>query len=382
MKIVIAPDSFKGSLSSVEVVACVEAAIRAVQKDVEIVRLPIADGGEGTVEAFHLSVGGQIRTETVTDPLGRQLRASYCILPDGTAVIEMAQASGIMLLSEEELDPVHATTYGTGELIRHALDQGCRQFIIGIGGSATNDGGAGMAQALGVRFLDRAGAQLPPGGGALSRLERIDCSGLDGRLPGSWVLVASDVSNTLCGPEGATAVYGPQKGVTPDKVESLDGALANYARVIKEQLGIDVLELPAGGAAGGLGAGLMVFCKAEVRPGIDIVLDAARFEEALEGADLVITGEGRVDGQSAQGKVPFGVATRVKRFDPQIPVVVLAGCLGEGAERLYDHGVDAIIPISDGSLTIKESMDRAGELVRETAGNLFRNFIRERALRA
>ncbi|MBP3520563.1 MAG: glycerate kinase [Oscillospiraceae bacterium] len=373
MKIVIAPDSFKGSLSSVEVVTFVEAAIRAVDKDAEIVRLPIADGGEGTVEAFRLSVGGEADTETVTGPLGQKVQASYCILPDGTAVIEMAQASGLTLLREEELDPVRATTYGTGELIRHALDRGCRQFIIGIGGSATNDGGAGMARALGARFLDRAGRELPPGGGALDRLDRIDCDGLDRRLYESRFLVASDVSNVLCGPEGATAVYGPQKGVTPQLMDKLDGALANYARVIRDQLGIDVADRPAAGAAGGLGAGLMAFCRAQVRPGIDIVLDAARFEEALEGADLVITGEGRVDGQSAQGKVPFGVATRVKRFGP-IPVVALAGCIGEGAERLYDCGVDAIVPISDGSLTVKESMARAGELVKKTAEKLIRNF--------
>lgn len=373
MKIVIAPDSFKGSLSSVEVVTFVEAAIRAVDKDAEIVRLPIADGGEGTVEAFRLSVGGEADTETVTGPLGQKVQASYCILPDGTAVIEMAQASGLTLLREEELDPVRATTYGTGELIRHALDRGCRQFIIGIGGSATNDGGAGMARALGARFLDRAGRELPPGGGALDRLDRIDCDGLDRRLYESRFLVASDVSNVLCGPEGATAVYGPQKGVTPQLMDKLDGALANYARVIRDQLGIDVADRPAAGAAGGLGAGLMAFCRAQVRPGIDIVLDAARFEEALEGASLVITGEGRVDGQSAQGKVPFGVATRVKRFGP-IPVVALAGCIGEGAERLYDCGVDAIVPISDGSLTVKESMARAGELVKKTAEKLIRNF--------
>ena len=381
MKIVIAPDSFKGSLSSVEVVTCVEAAVRRVDGEARIVRLPIADGGEGTVEAFRLSVGGEVHAETVTDPLGSKIQASYCILPDGTAVIEMAQASGLMLLREEELDPERATTYGTGELIRHAMDRGCRQFVIGIGGSATNDGGAGMAQALGARFLDREGKELPFGGEALGRLEKIDCAGLDRRLYGSRFLVASDVSNILCGPEGATAVYGPQKGVTPQLTDALDGALANYARVIREQLGIDVADRPAAGAAGGLGAGLMVFCRAQVRPGIDIVLDAARFEETLEGADLVITGEGRVDGQSVRGKVPFGVATRVKRFGP-IPVAVLAGCIGEGAEKLYDCGVDAIVPISDGSLTIRESMERAGELVGRTAESLIRHFKADGSLKA
>lgn len=381
MKIVIAPDSFKGSLSSVEVVTLAETAIRELEEQTEIVRLPIADGGEGTVEAFHLSVGGEIYTETVADPLGRKVQASYCALPDGTAVIEMAQASGLMLLKEQELDPLRTTTYGTGELIRHALDRGCRQFIVGIGGSATNDGGAGMAQALGVRFLDREGQELPFGGGALSRLDKIDCAGLDQRLYGSRFLVASDVSNVLCGPEGATAVYGPQKGATPPLVEELDSALANYARVIQNQLGIDVACRPAAGAAGGLGAGLMVFCRAEVRPGIDIVLDAARFEDTLQGADLVITGEGRVDGQSVQGKVPFGVAARVKKFGP-IPVVVLAGCVGEGAEQLYGCGVDAIVPISDGSLTVKESMARAGELVGETTRRLVRNFVTDRSLHA
>lgn len=381
MKIVIAPDSFKGSLSSVEVVAFVEAAIHEVEASAQIVRLPIADGGEGTVETFRLSAGGEVHAEMVTGPLGRPVQANYCVLSDGTAVIEMAQASGLMLLREEELDPVRATTYGTGELIRHALDRGCRQFIIGIGGSATNDGGAGMARALGVRFLDREGDELPMGGGALNQLERIDCTGLDRRLQECRFLVASDVCNVLCGPEGATAVYGPQKGVTPALVGELDAALANYARVIREQLGIDVAERPSAGAAGGLGAGLMVFCRAQVQPGIDIVLDAARFEDALEGADLVITGEGRVDGQSARGKVPYGVATRVKKFGP-IPVVVLAGCVGEGAEELYACRVDAIVPISDGSLTVKESMERAGELVRRTVGSLFRNFMADGSLKA
>ncbi|MCI8651596.1 MAG: glycerate kinase [Oscillospiraceae bacterium] len=370
MKIVIAADSFKGSLSSPQVVHRIARGLSAVLPEAQLVCLPIADGGEGTVEAFATAAGGTLHTVPVLDPLGREISAQYCILPDGSAVIEMAQASGLPLLKPHELDPLAASTYGTGQLIRHALDQGCRRFIVGVGGSATTDGGSGMAQALGVRMLDKEGRPLPPGGGALSRLERIDCQHMDPRLRESTFLVASDVDNVLCGPTGAAAVYGPQKGAKQQDIPLLDAALAHYGALLKEQLGADVSDRPGAGAAGGLGAGLMAFCQASLHSGIETVLDLFHFDTHVADADLVITGEGRIDFQSARGKVPYGVTRRTKSIR-DIPVVAIVGCVGQGAEAMYEHGLDAIIPINDGTLTIEESIARAGELIEDTAFNLF-----------
>lgn len=366
MKIIIAMDSFKGSLSSMDVVNSVAKGIRKVLPEAELVTLPIADGGEGTVDTFLSAMGGRKYQVSVSDPIGRTTAATYCVLPDGTAVIEMAQASGLTLLKEDELDPLRTSTYGTGELISHALDQGCRRFIVGIGGSATNDGGAGMAQALGVQLFDRQGNILPPGGAALAYLDKIDCSKKDSRLSESTFMVACDVTNPLCGPQGAAAVYGPQKGANKEDIAILDDALMHYAHILNTQLGIDIALRPGAGAAGGLGAGLMAFCGAKVAPGIQTILDAVKFESLLENADLVITGEGRIDAQSFCGKVPFGVAKRTKAVK-NIPVIAVVGCVGEGAESIHDAGVDAILPITDKPMTLQYSMENADMLLQATA---------------
>ena len=349
-----------------DVVSSVAEGLHKILPEAELVTLPIADGGEGTVDAFLSALGGSLYQVPVSDPLGRTTLANYCVLPDGTAVIEMAQASGLTLLTENELKPLCTSTYGTGELIRNALDQGCRRFIVGIGGSATNDGGAGMAQALGVRFIDAQGKILPPGGAALAYLDKIDLTDMDSRLSESVFMVACDVTNPLCGPQGAAAIYGPQKGAKKEDITILDDALMHYANVLNAQLGIDIAQRPGAGAAGGLGAGLMAFCGAKVAPGIQTILDAVGFENLLENADLVITGEGRIDAQSFCGKVPFGVAKRTKAVK-NIPVIAVVGCVGEGADSLYNAGIDAILPITDKPMTLQYSMENADILLRTAA---------------
>ena len=372
MNIIIACDSFKGSLSSQDVASAISSGLLRADPGLHLTRIPIADGGEGTVEAYLAAVGGQKHTCTVSGPLGEPVEADYALLPDGTAVIEMAQASGLPLLSGRKPDPLRAGTYGTGQLIRDALDAGCRSFLSGIGGSATTDGGAGMLQALGARFLDREGNPLGPGGGELLRLDRIDLSGFDPRLAGCSVRIASDVVNPLCGPQGAAAVYGPQKGATPREVELLDAALARYADVIVRCTGQDVRDRPGAGAAGGLGAGLMAFCGAVPGSGIDAMLDAVGFDRLLAGADLVITGEGRIDGQSASGKVPVGVARRAKAYRADLPGFALVGGIGQGARAVYELGIDSILSIAPGVLTLEQSMARASDLVADAAERLLR----------
>lgn len=371
MKIVIASDSFKGSASALEVAQAVEKGIRKVVPGAEVVKVPVADGGEGTVDAMVFAGGGELRRRTVTGPLGGRVEAAYGVLPSGTAVIEMAAASGITLVPREELNPLVATTYGTGELIKAALDDGCRTILLGIGGSATNDGGAGMAQALGVSLRDADGKELTRGGGALKDLSAIDLAGLDPRVAECTFSVACDVKNPLCGETGASAIFGPQKGATPEMVQALDAALAHYARCIDAQLGKSVAETPGAGAAGGLGAGLLAFCHAEIRPGIETMLDFIQFGEILKGADLVITGEGRIDGQSVFGKVPVGVAHRAKAAGG-IPVAAVVGCVGAGAEAVYAEGVDAILPIADGPMALDDSMARSAELLENAGATLMR----------
>lgn len=372
MNIIIACDSFKGSLSSQDVASAISSGLLRADPDLHLTRIPIADGGEGTVEAYLAAVGGQRHTCTVSGPLGEPVEADYAVLPDGTAVIEMAQASGLPLLSGRKPDPLRAGTYGTGQLIRDALDSGCCSFLIGIGGSATTDGGAGMLQALGARFLDREGNPLSPGGGELLRLDRIDLSGFDPRLAGCSVRIASDVVNPLCGPQGAAAIYGPQKGASPREVELLDAALAHYADVIVRCTGQDVRNRPGAGAAGGLGAGLMAFCGAVPGSGIDAMLDAVGFDRLLSGADLVITGEGRIDGQSASGKVPVGVARRAKAHRADLPVFALVGGIGPGARAVYDLGIDSILSTAPDALLLSQAMERAAELLEDTAERLMR----------
>lgn len=379
MKIVIAVDSFKGSADAGSVAAhLARGALRAVPQ-AQTVQLPLSDGGEGMLDAY-LRTGGTRVALTVTGPDGSPVQASYGVLPDGTAVIEMAQASGLTLVPEPRRNVLAATTYGTGELMRAALDRGCRAMVVGIGGSATNDGGTGMAAALGVRFLDAAGRPLPPGGAALARLAHIDASGLDPRVAQGRITVACDVTNPLCGPQGASAVYGPQKGASAQDVALLDGALAHYGALLASQLGREVAGLPGAGAAGGLGAALLAFCGAILRPGIEAVLDALHFEEALAGADLVLTGEGRIDAQTACGKAPVGVARRVKRYDPRIPVVAVVGAMGDGAELAYREGVDAIVPLPPRPMSLADCMAQAGPLLEAAAERALRLLLVGRAL--
>jgi glycerate kinase len=371
MKIVIAPQGFKGSLSALEIARAIEEGIRRAVPDAGTVLVPVADGGDGTLQALVDSSGGRIITTTVTGPLGPPVKAQWGAMGDGqTAVIEMARASGLALITRKERDPLRATTRGTGELIKAALDAGLRRFIIGIGGSATNDGGAGMAQALGARLLDKSGEDLPPGGAALARLDRIDVSKMDSRLEGSRFTVACDVNNPLCGPTGASAIFGPQKGATPEMVRQLDAALAHFAETVKRDLGKDVRDIPGAGAAGGLGAGLMAFLNAELRAGVDIVLDAVGLEEKLEGARLVITGEGQIDKSTAFNKAPVGVARIAKKHG--IPVLAIAGSLGEGYHQVHELGIDAVFSLVSGPMPLDEAMGRTRELIASQAEEIVR----------
>ncbi|SDG54011.1 glycerate kinase [Propionivibrio dicarboxylicus] len=371
MRIIVAPDSYKGSVSALGVAQAMERGILKIHPDADVLKMPIADGGEGTVEALVAATGGELRHQDVADPLGRRIRAHWGILGDGrTAVIEMASASGLPLLASAERDPLRATTYGTGELLRAALDAGLRKIIIGIGGSATNDGGAGMARALGVRFIDAAGKELPDGGSALARLAAVDLSGIDPRLGESDILVACDVDNPLCGPRGASAVFGPQKGATPALVAELDAALWHFATIAQAATGRTVAETAGAGAAGGMGAGLLLFTPAKLRPGVEIVLDAVRFGETVKGADFVITGEGRTDFQTAFGKAPVGVAKAAKLH--RVPVFCLSGSLGEGADETLAQGIDAVMSICDRPMALDECMARGEELIEAATTRLCR----------
>lgn len=371
MRIVVAPDSFKGSLSAVAVAKAIEEGVLAVFPAAEVKKVPIADGGEGTVEALVLATGGRVVEENVTGPLGDKVTACWGLLGDGeTAVIEMAAASGLTLVPKDKRDPRITTTYGTGELVKAALDRGIRKLIIGIGGSATNDGGTGLARALGVRFLDAAGNELPAGGAALASLARIDLAGLDPRLKDTKIMVACDVDNPLCGPRGASAVYGPQKGATPDMVAELDAALAKYAEVARAATGRDVATHPGAGAAGGLGVGLMYFTGATLRPGVEIVLEATGFAALVREADLVITGEGNTDFQTAHGKAPVGVAKVAKLFG--VPTVCLSGGLGKGADDVLAQGIDGLMSIVPHPMALEECMASAAGLISAAAARLCR----------
>lgn len=371
MRIVVAPDSYKGSVSALEVANAMARGIHAVFGDAEVRKVPIADGGEGTVEALVTATEGQLRTNTVTGPLGDRVAAQWGVLGDGqTAVIEMAAASGLPLVPAEQRDPRITTTFGTGELMRAALDAGLRRIIIGIGGSATNDGGAGMARALGARFVDNEGKELADGGAALAKLARIDLGGLDPRLQETELIIACDVDNPLCGPRGASAVFGPQKGATPALVAQLDSALAHFAVHARQATGRDVAEIAGAGAAGGLGAGLMFFTPAKLRPGVEIVLEAVGFAEIVNTADFVITGEGRTDFQTAFGKAPVGVAKVAKQFG--VPVFCLSGGLGEGADDVLAQGIDAVMSICDRPMTLDACMQAGGALIEAGSARLCR----------
>lgn len=374
MKIVIAPQGFKGNLTALEVARAIETGLKRAGHEVTTLIVPMADGGEGTVRALVDARGGRLVAVEVTDPMGERVTAHWGLLGDGvTAVIEMAAASGLGLVPAAKRNPLVATTYGTGELIRDALDRGCRKFIIGIGGSATNDGGAGMAQALGAKLLDGRGRSLAWGGAALAELARIDIGGLDPRLAESDILLASDVTNPLCGPQGASYVYGPQKGATEEMVVRLDAALAHYADVIRRDLKIDVRDVPGAGAAGGLGAGLIVFLGARPRPGVDIVIEASGLGEQLRDAALVFTGEGRLDDQTACGKTPVGVARKAKELG--LPVIALAASIGRGYQAVYEQGIDSVFSIAPGPITLSQSEKSAAQLISDVAERAFRLFL-------
>ena len=369
MKIVIAPDSFKESLSASEVADQIEAGFRDVFPDSEYAKLPMADGGEGTVAALAAATLGKIVNISVTGPLGEKVDAFYGITGDEkTAIIEMAAASGLNLVPTGLRNPFKTTSYGTGELILAALDTGLREFIIGIGGSATNDGGAGMLQALGVKLLDRKGLEIAYGGEALAQLDRIDLSCFDPRLQHCKVQVACDVDNPLCGAKGASSVFGPQKGATPEMVASLDSSLGHFAKLIQRDLQRDVANIPGAGAAGGMGAAFLAFLDAQLSPGIDIVVQATGLEEAIRAADLVITGEGRMDAQSAHGKAPVGVARVAGRY--QVPVIGISGSLGDGASLLNQHGIAALFSVVSGPCSLAEALVGAAENLRLTARNV------------
>jgi glycerate kinase len=364
-------DSFKGSCTATQAGEAARAGILRADPDAEVLNIPVADGGEGTVESIISNGRGKWHACEVTGPMGGHVSAGYGTLNDRMAVIEMSAASGLLLVPKEELNPLIATTYGTGELIRAALDAGYRELLIGIGGSATNDGGMGMAQALGVSFRDAQGRELPFGGAALERLHAVDASGLDPRIADCRITVASDVRNPLFGADGASYVFGAQKGATPEVMERLDRALRHYADVLREGCGIDIAYLPGAGAAGGLGAALFAFLGADAMEGIDAVLGILSFSEKLAGVDFVLTGEGRTDGQTLFGKVPAGVAKVVKQHAP-IPVFILTGQVGEGAEALYEHGVDGIYAIADGPITLDQSQARVAELLARVSESVAR----------
>ncbi len=371
MRVLIAMDSFKGNMSSLDVAGIVEKGIRRVFKsDVYVDKVAIADGGEGTVDAIVNAHGGQFVTAEVTGPLGEKVAARYGIILGKTAIIEMAEASGLYLIPDDRRDPLKTTTFGVGELILDAIGRGCTKIVMGIGGSATNDGGAGMAAALGVRFLTKEGREPGFGGGPLAQLDRIDASGLEQSLAGIEFLVACDVNNPLYGEKGASRVFGPQKGASPEMVEILDKNLEHYAELIKRDLNKDVGSIPGSGAAGGLGGGLMAFCNAKLSKGIDIVLDEININERISHSDVVITGEGRIDGQTAHGKVPVGVAARAKMYGK--PVFAIAGFIDKGAELVYEHGIDSVMSSMVGPLSLDEAIKQSPRLIEEASERLFR----------
>ncbi len=365
MKCIIATDSFKGSNSAGKVCEAIREGMIRIFPDAHYSIVPVADGGEGTTEAVLGAVKGELRSCTVSGPLGEPVDASYGVLEGDRAVIEMASASGLPLVPEPKRDPRKTTTYGTGELIKAALDAGSREILIGLGGSATNDCGVGMAQALGISFKDKEGREIGFGGGELSKIALIDASALDPRIKETQISVACDVTNPLCGPKGASAVYGPQKGATPEMVRELDAALAHCASIVQRDLGKAIADIPGSGAAGGLGGGLVGFLGAVLEPGIDAVLSLVHFDELLKDTDLVITGEGKLDHQTIYGKVPAGVAAWTKKAG-DIPVIAIVGDIGKGFEAVYDVGIDVVISTVNKAMPLSEAMENSRALLVET----------------
>lgn len=371
MNIVIAPDSFKECLSAREVAVAIAEGIKEACPHCSIVRIPVADGGEGTVESMVEAAGGQIVEVESEDALRRPIRSFIGLLNDNSAaVIEMAAASGIGLIHSSERNPLITSTYGTGLLIRHALEKGFKRIIIGIGGSATNDGGMGMAVALGYRFLDSNGREVGHGGGNLKYVSVIDNSEVIPLLGDAEITVACDVTNVLCGPQGASAVFGPQKGATPGMVEELDAGLKHFAGIIRDKLGKNILDVPGAGAAGGLGGGLLAFTPSVLKPGFEIVKNITKLKQHIKEADFVFTGEGKIDFQTQFGKTPYGVAQIASKYGK--PVIALAGSIGPGAEVLLDKGITAYFGITDKPMSPEESVKSAGRLLQNTAQQVMR----------
>lgn len=374
MKIVIAPDSFKGSLSALEAAKAIEKGVKKARPDAETVLVPVADGGEGTLDSLVSATDGRKVQVNVKGPLRKTVQAEYGVLGDEeTCVIEMASASGLCLIEPSQLNPFITTTYGTGELIKKALDNGFRRFILAIGGSATNDGGAGMLQALGMKLLDADGQSIRFGGGALRELAQIDASEFDTRIAESEFLIASDVQNPLVGRHGASYVFGPQKGATLEMVEQLDQNLEHYADLVEKLTGIRLHEMPGAGAAGGIGGAFQAFFPSEMSRGIDIVVEYTGLNEKLIGAECVFTGEGQIDFQTASGKTPMGVAQEAKKHG--IPVFALAGSIGQGIDILYEHGITSVHSIVNGPMALEEAMNRAAELLEQTAEQVIRTYF-------
>ncbi|MBK7637309.1 MAG: glycerate kinase [Saprospiraceae bacterium] len=371
MKVIIAPDSFKGSLTALEVAKSIEKGIKKVDANIETVIVPMADGGEGTVQSLIDASEGVMVAAKVHDPLLRPFKSFYGIMGDGkTAVIEMAAASGLELLKNDERNALKTSTFGTGELIKHAIDRGCTEIIIGLGGSATNDGGTGMAQALGVRFRDKKGKEQNMCGAELINIHTVDMSGLDARVKGINIIAACDVDNPLYGIKGSSNVYGRQKGASETDVQTLDKGLKHFSEIMKFGYGFDFSDYPGAGAAGGLGYGLMCFLGATLASGIETVMRATKFTKKIAGADFVFTGEGRIDSQTAFGKTPFGVAQVAKQTN--IPVIAIAGSLGNGYKELYNKGFDGIFSIIDKPMTLTDALVNAEELVENMAESIMR----------
>ncbi|ERJ13148.1 glycerate kinase family protein [Haloplasma contractile] len=372
MKVVVAIDSFKGCMTSNEVNDAVELGIKEVYEKSTIIKVPLADGGEGTVDTLISGGGGTLVTKTVNGPLMRPIEAKYGILSEGTAVIEMASAAGLTLLKGSERNPLKTTTYGVGELIKDAVKRGSRDIIIGIGGSATNDAGIGMLNALGYKFLDSNHKELDGTGQSLSKIAYIDDTKRMKELNKCRFRIACDVENPFCGPDGAAYIYGHQKGADSMMIKELDFGLKNLASVIKNKMGIELIKIPGTGAAGGLGGGLLVFLNGELLPGIQIIVDQIQLEEKIKGADFVLTGEGKMDVQSSMGKAPMGVAKLAKKYN--VPVIGIAGSVSEDAYRLNNQGLTAIFSIINEPMTLTEAMDKcqATKMVKEAVTQLFK----------
>lgn len=378
MKIIIAPDSFKGSASASQVGESIKKGIESILAEAEIEVIPIADGGEGTAPILVNALKGKWIDINLTGPSGNKIKSGYGLVEDKIAIMEMASASGLLQVKDGVLDPLKATTYGTGELIKDALKRGCKEIFIGIGGSATTDAGIGMAQALGYSFLDIDGKELPFGGEKLSELAQIVNVNRNRLLDDAKITVLCDVENPLFGENGAAYIYGPQKGASPEQVILLDNGLKHYSKIIKKQLGIDISDKKGGGAAGGLGAALNIFCNARLKPGVEVVLDILEFKEKLKDCDLLVTGEGRMDSQSSQGKVPVGVSKLAK--DLGVPVIAVVGGVDGEVEELYDLGIDLILPISDKPMELREAMADVERLLLESGKRIGRIMLLNRSI--